>query len=54
MKAKTYDEWRELGYQVCRGERSTGRNKDGKATFTREQVEESERFDNLETGGGGW
>lgn len=40
MKAKTYDEWKELGYQVRRGEKSSGRDRSGAATFTREQVEE--------------
>ena len=41
MKQKTYDEWRELGYQVRKGERATGTcPKTGKRTFTREQVDE--------------
>ena len=48
MKAKTYDEWRELGYQVQKGEKSTGRNKDGKATFNRSQVEEREEYDDMD------
>ena len=40
MKQKTYDEWRELGYQVRKGERATGTcPKTGKRTFTREQVD---------------
>lgn len=41
MKAKTYDEWRQLGYQVLKGETSTGRNKKLEPTFTREQVTDS-------------
>lgn len=46
MKAKTYDDWRLLGYQVCKGEKATGRcPKTGKATFTREQVEERDYED---------
>lgn len=43
MKDKTYDEWRQLGYQVRKGEKATGRNKKLEPTFTREQVDE--RFD---------
>lgn len=42
MKALTYDEWKAAGYQVMKGEKSTGRNKKGQATFTREQVQEAE------------
>ena len=35
MKQKTYDEWRELGYQVRKGERATGTcPKTGKRTFS--------------------
>jgi hypothetical protein len=45
MKSKTYEEWREIGYQVMKGQKASGRNKDGKATFTREQVEERELID---------
>ena len=48
MKAKTYDEWRDLGYQVQKGEKATGQNKDGKATFTRSQVEEREIYDDMD------
>lgn len=52
MKAKTYDEWREIGYQVRKGEKATGRDpKTGKPTFTRDQVEESRRFDQPEPWG---
>ena len=40
MKAKTYEEWSELGYQVRKGEKATGRNKEGGATFTRDQTDE--------------
>lgn len=45
MKALTYDEWRDLGYQVLKGEKASGRNASGKCTFTRDQVEEREDFD---------
>lgn len=45
MKVLTYDEWRALGYQVRRGEKASGRNAQGKTTFTRDQVEEREDFD---------
>lgn len=37
-ESKTYDEWKALGRQVTIGEKSTGRNKDGKATFKRSQT----------------
>ena len=46
MRAKTYDDWGLLGYHVRKGEKATGRDKAGKATFTRDQVvapEEEER-----------
>jgi hypothetical protein len=42
MKAMTYGDWVLAGYQVKRGERSTGTDKDGHATFTREQVDNRE------------
>ena len=46
MKAKTYDDWRLLGFHVKRGEQASGRDpKTGKSTFTRQQVEESYSFD---------
>ena len=45
MKAKTFDDWKLLGYCVSKGQKATGRDKNGKATFTRDQVEEcEERF----------
>lgn len=44
MKARTYDEWRDLGYQVQKGEKATGRNKLGVPTFTREQVDDAPDF----------
>jgi len=40
MKARTYDDWKLLGYHVIKGERATGRDARGVATFTRDQVEE--------------
>lgn len=36
--ALTFDEWVENGYRVKKGEKSSGRNKDNKATFTLKQV----------------
>ena len=45
MKALTFDEWKDLGYRVRRGEKSTGRNKQNKPIFTRDQVEEDSTFD---------
>lgn len=36
----TYNEWLDKGYQVMFGEKATGRNKQGHATFSRKQVEE--------------
>lgn len=45
MKALTYDDWRDLGYQVRKGEKASSRNPQGKALFTRDQVEEREDFD---------
>lgn len=37
---KTYDEWKELGYHVIRGEKSVGRNDENIAVFHEDQVEE--------------
>jgi len=45
MKDETFEDWKILGYRVKRGEKATGRNKAGVATFKREQVEEDENFD---------
>lgn len=51
MKAKTYDQWRELGYRVRKGEHATGRDpRTGARTFTREQVDEDSRFDRRDNG----
>lgn len=36
--AKTFDEWKALGYHVQRGQKATSWTKDGKARFDREQV----------------
>lgn len=44
-EAHTYDEWKELGYHVIRGEKATGRNSKGVATFTEDQVEENDDDD---------
>ncbi len=45
MKAKTFEEWHELGYWVRTGEKASGRNAAGKPTFTRDQVDEDAQFD---------
>lgn len=45
MKSKTYAGWLEIGYQVIRGEKASGRDRSGAPTFTRDQVEETGRFD---------
>jgi hypothetical protein len=42
MKAMTYDDWRDAGFYVKHGEHSTGKDKRGHATFTRDQVEAGE------------
>ncbi len=49
MKAKTYEDWHAAGFQVMRGEKATGRcPRTGKPTFTRDQVETSDRFDRVD------
>ena len=45
MKAKTFDEWKAGGFRVRKGEKATGRNKQGVPTVTREQVDEDDFFD---------
>ena len=40
MKALTFDGWQAAGYRVRRGEHATGRDDNGEATFTRDQVED--------------
>lgn len=40
MKAKTYDDWKLLGYQVKKGQVSNLRDAQGRALFTRDQVRE--------------
>lgn len=43
MKLKTYEDWKLLGYQVQKGEKSQARcPKTGKPLFSRQQVEEIE------------
>lgn len=44
MKARTYKVWREIGFQVRRGEKATGKDRTGAPTFTRDQVEETRSF----------
>ena len=50
MKAKSYSDWRAIGYQVIRGEKASGRDRSGQPTFTRDQVEEANRFDRAPAG----
>lgn len=38
MKALTYDQWKDAGYYVRKGQRSHTRNAKGEPTFTRDQV----------------
>jgi hypothetical protein len=45
----TYDEWKELGYHVIKGEKSRARNNKGQAVFSPNQVDEDE-FDENGTG----
>jgi hypothetical protein len=40
VNAHTYDEWRDMGYQVQSGEKSRTRDAQGRAVFLREQVKE--------------
>ena len=44
MKSRTYEGWKLLGYHVIKGERATGRDKEGTCTFTLEQVEEDRGY----------
>lgn len=39
MLIRTFDEWKAAGYHVIKGQKSTGRNAAGKATFNEKQVE---------------
>ncbi len=45
MKSLTFDEWKAAGFRVRKGEKATGRNHQGQATFTRDQVKSDEDFD---------
>lgn len=42
MKALAYEDWTAAGFHVKRGERSKGRDKQGRPTFTRDQVDNGE------------
>lgn len=42
----TYDEWVANGYRVWKGQKMTGRNEQGVATFRPEQVVNFEQFVN--------
>lgn len=48
MKLKTYDDWRDAGYQVKKGERAAQRDTKNRPVFSREQVEERNDFDRKE------
>lgn len=39
MTGKTFDEWKAKGYHVIKGQKASGRNAEGKATFNDRQVE---------------
>lgn len=39
QKARTYKEWRAEGFQVQKGQKATGRNAKGEATFRSNQVD---------------
>lgn len=55
--SKTFDEWKATGYQVKKGEKATGRNDEGKATFRRTQVkrrDDSRRYNGLVDAADGW
>ena len=46
MKAKTYEDWQDAGFQVKRGEKAVARDpRTHKPLFTRDQVEERDDFD---------
>jgi hypothetical protein len=45
-EGRTFDDWKNDGYSVMRGETATGRNADGVPTFTYAQVTETGNFDN--------
>jgi hypothetical protein len=50
----TFDEWRELRYHVIKGEKHSGRDSDGSATFAYDQVDEDDDyFEDLEYLNGG-
>ena len=38
----TYDEWKDLGFFVRKGEKSHARNEKGQAVFSPEQVDEND------------
>lgn len=42
MKAKSYQDWKLLGYHVRKGEEATGVDKNGNPTFTIDQTDETE------------
>lgn len=38
IESKTYDEWKEEGYQVRKGEKAIGKDLNGDALFSEDQV----------------
>lgn len=42
MTQKTYDEWMASGFHVVKGQKASGRDDNGKATFSHFQVEANE------------
>lgn len=49
MKAKTYEDWKLLGYHVIKGEKSSKKDSSGIPLFERSQVEESWDDESKET-----
>lgn len=43
--SRTFNEWKAKGFHVKRGQKATGRNAAGVATFTKAQVERNIEYD---------
>ena len=48
MKPLTFDQWKQAGYHVRKGQKSHTTNRAGEPTFTRDQVEETKAFGYLQ------
>lgn len=48
---KTFKEWKARGYHVIKGQKATGRNDAGEATFTKKQVAVNHFYDCGDDGG---